>query len=70
LTSIFAIDALILNVLDPIDVIFSLWFVLEIGKASPVFKEGAVIGYGGRVVEVNKNPFFFFLHKLLQTSPS
>ncbi|KAH9978677.1 hypothetical protein BGW80DRAFT_1442655 [Lactifluus volemus] len=27
---------------------------LPIGKASPIFKEGAVIGYGGRVVEFNK----------------
>ncbi|KAI0277393.1 carbohydrate-binding module family 12 protein [Russula aff. rugulosa BPL654] len=27
---------------------------IQIGKASPVFKEGAVIGYGGRVVELNK----------------
>ena len=26
----------------------------EIGKASPVFKEGAAIGYGGRVIEVSK----------------
>jgi hypothetical protein len=60
-----AIDALMLNALNPIDVILFVVFVLEIGKASPVFKEGAVIGYGGRVVEVNKNQFFF-----LQTSPS
>ncbi|KAF8482951.1 hypothetical protein DFH94DRAFT_843948 [Russula ochroleuca] len=27
---------------------------LQIGKASQVFKEGAAIGYGGRVVELNK----------------
>jgi hypothetical protein len=28
---------------------------LEIGKACTVFKEGAAIGYGGRVIEVNKD---------------
>ena len=28
---------------------------LEIGKASPVFREGAAISYGGRAIEVNKN---------------
>jgi len=27
----------------------------EIGKASPMVKDGAVIGYGGRAIEVNKN---------------
>jgi hypothetical protein len=27
---------------------------IQIGKASPVFKEGAAIGYAGRVVELNK----------------
>jgi hypothetical protein len=27
---------------------------LQIGKASPVFKEGSAIGYAGRVIELNK----------------
>jgi len=29
-------------------------FPPEIGKASPVFQQGAAIGYGGRVIEVDK----------------
>ncbi len=42
-----------------------LMFCLEIGKASRVFKEGAAIGYGGRVIEVNKTKKF---HPLLRFS--
>ena len=36
--------------LSPICVPF---LCLDIGRASPLFKEGSVIGYGGRAIEVS-----------------
>jgi len=45
---------LMLNIIHASMYLFVRMFGLEIGKASPAFRDGAAISYGGRVIEFNK----------------
>jgi hypothetical protein len=44
----------------PLSLIYISFLCLEIGKASPLFKEGSAVGYYNRVIEVSSQPTSHF----------